>query len=121
MLLHVKRISSDVVAEGSEDYGFRDRALRDVGYRWEIVLHRWEVLTADEAAAEGHYTCFRLEEERFNKPYRVYGTPTRNGKAYGPTNWTNCASLDLAQKNVATRLKNARKRDTKKFVQQEFA
>jgi len=116
MLLYVKRLSSDMVAGGREDFGFIDQKGRACGYLWTIYLEQWQVLTERQAIDEEYKAYFRLEEKRLKTPYRVRGSPTRNGQCYGPTNWTDCASLDAAQKNVANRIKNAQKRDHKKFV-----
>jgi len=117
-LLYVKRISKNEVASGAENYGLRDQKGRTVGYRWSIVLSEVQVLSERQAIDEEYKAYFRMTEEEAGKPYRVWGSPTRDGMAYGPTNWTSCASLDAAQKNVATRIKNARKRDTKKFAKE---
>jgi hypothetical protein len=111
--VYVKNVTSTPISHGSEDHGIRDQKARRIGYNWEIRLEHFEVLPEREDG------CYRYGQDRLDKPYRVWGSPTRNGGSYGPhTGYRYFASLDAAQKNVADRIKNARKRDTKKFAKE---
>jgi len=108
-LLYVKRISKNEVASGAENYGLRDQKGRTVGYRWSIVLSEVQVLSERQAIDEEYKAYFRMTEEEAGKPYRVWGSPTRDGMAYGPTNWTSCASLERNPRIVRSKTGVARR------------
>lgn len=99
--------SYTALAEGEEDFGFTDQKGRKIGYKWTINRVTYTALPAE--AQSGYRRAPGSELE-------VWGTPTRNGAGYGPAfNRTPAKTVEEAEKIVATRIKNSRRDNTKKF------
>ena len=99
---------------GSVEHGFHDKAGRSVGYQWYIRQVTYTELA--EAAADAF--SYRLRPD--NQPalvFKMNGTPTRDGKRYGPAfNDSEFDTLEEARRHAIKRVEQARKRDAKKFA-----
>ena len=97
------------LSEGHEAFDIRDLKGRVVGYRWSISAVE-DVLTPDAKSGYGHLNHMPLNF------FRIWGTPTRDGKNYGPGfNIHDVSTLEQAEAAVFKRIHAARKRDAKKF------
>jgi hypothetical protein len=112
-----EQIRNEVEA-GKVEHGFVDQKGRAVGYHWSItsVIN---VPFADEAA-------YLARKQKWTNAFaspeamvyvEVIGFPTRDGKHYGASgNNVRVATVEEARKVVANRIRQAFKRDHKKFV-----
>jgi len=105
--------ASSQLAAGELGFNIADPKGRQTGYRWTIVQLAIELL--DDAA----YTQRSYRTHTGNGPIptiRVWGTPTRDGKNYGPAfNYTDVVTLEEANELVLARLCAAEKRDRKRW------
>lgn len=102
------------LAEGSTEFDTRDQKGRTVGYAWTVSAVKVTVLTDENRGTRrswhAHLTARPLEY------FQVWGSPTRDGKRYGPAfNTHDVATREEADKLVAKRIENARKSNAKKF------
>jgi hypothetical protein len=105
-----RRIATEI-ANGASAFGIRDMKRRETGYKWTISALRIEALPDDHS---GSYYTHTVGEP--TDLFRVWGSPTRDGKNYGPAfNYTDVLTMDDAEKLVAKRISNARNRDARKF------
>jgi hypothetical protein len=98
---------------GREAFDIRDKKSRVVGYQWEIRAGTYTPLS-DQEARWGYYSREEGDPMTF---IEVWGSPTRDGKRYGPAfNRVVVASIEDAQAVVAKRIRNARKTNAKRFA-----
>ena len=121
MTTKCKKITGDVLDSGSIDYGFTDKAGRKVGYSWSIRSCRFDAIREGDLDADQtrfNYGYYSIEDDKVGVTFfRMHGTPTRNGKGYGPAfNYVDCATLEAARRLAVGRVEAARKRDAKKFA-----
>jgi hypothetical protein len=98
------------LTEGHEAFDIRDLKGRVVGYRWSISAVE-DTLTPDAKGGYCHYNSMPLNF------FRVWGSPTRDGKNFVPGfNTHDVSTLEQAEAVVFQRIHAARKRDAKKFA-----
>jgi hypothetical protein len=101
--------------QGSVEHGITDKQGRSVGYTWKITEITYVEKTADDLNKE-FYSFYPREEGQQMNVFQMWGTPTRNGKGYGPSsNYTEFNTLEEARRATVKRIFQAEKRDTKKF------
>lgn len=106
------RKTQTTVEEGTEAFGFLDQKGRFVGYRWAIST----VTATPIPEGEKVGSCWLWPADALLTRFEVWGHPTRNGKLYGALSDTpHFDTLEEARAKVAERIRNARKRDAKKF------
>jgi hypothetical protein len=118
----VKDVVRGDLDKGVTDFGLRDQKGRACGYEWVIRTVAAEMVSVEEYAAwqadPSHPGGFYSAPAGCTRFFEVWGSPIRNGQPYGPSfNRAWHATLEAAQKAVADRIKNSRKRDTKKFAE----
>jgi len=97
------------ISRGYQDYGFKDKQGREVGYGWSFHTVTIELLP--ESATGGY--IYRGGPLSY---IAVDAYPTRNGKHYGASGRdVQVQTIDEATACVARRMAQALKRDTKKF------
>lgn len=102
------------ISYGETEFNIRDQKGRTVGYKWSISAVKVRLLTETERSERnmwhGHLVARPLEY------FQVWGTPTRDGRGYGPAfNTFDVETLAEAEKLVSKRIEAARKSNAKKF------
>jgi len=115
----IEQIRNDVDA-GPVEHGFVDLKGRKVGYAWSIasVIN---VPFADEAAyvARKQKWTNKFQNVEDMVYVELWGSPTRDGKQYGPGfNTQRVATVEEARRIIVRRVEQAAKRDRKKFVKE---
>ena len=114
-------IQSADISSALVNFDFTDQKGRTVGYKWSISTVTYVALTEAELAELAKqpypYGYYSAPDEIVGiTKFRMHGTPTRDGKGYGPAfNYTDCETLEEANRLVAKRVVQAEKRDAKKF------
>jgi hypothetical protein len=99
--------------QGSVEHGFTDQNGRSVGYTWLIREAIYAELTEDAPRWCG---CYTREDDAPMLVVEMRGSPTRDGKRYGPAfNSAQFPTLEAARQAAVKRVEQARKRDAKKF------
>ena len=107
------KVYGGTLDEGSVAHGFFDRKGRSVGYAWRIIQVDY-VSKPDHEMQYGYY--LRPDDARLHV-FELRGSPTRDGKRYGPSgNTAEFATLEQARRDAVRRVEAARKRDAKKFA-----
>lgn len=103
-----------VLARGATEFDIRDQKGRKVGYSWTISAVKVHVLTEAERAERRSWHAHI--EARPLEYFQVWGSPTRDGRNYGPAfNTFDVETLAEAEKLVSKRIEAARKSNAKKF------
>jgi hypothetical protein len=97
------------LTRGATDFGIRDNQNRCVGYAWCIFSVIYTPVP--EGQVRGY-----IGESLPHPHLEIVAFPTRNGRHYGASgNDLQCLTMEEAEKLIAKRVEQARKRDTKKF------
>lgn len=97
---------------GHSAFGLYDQKGRETGYRWSISSLAIRPIPADHRFSYYSHPVGQPMDQ-----FRVWGSPTRGGKNYGPAfNYAAVLTLDEAELLVAKRISNARNRDTKRWA-----
>lgn len=100
------------LAQGDETFGFNDQLGRAVGFKWTLR----SMVYSNDPSKESSVNWL-LYDNMPEAHFEIWSQPTRDGKGYGPAfNTAKFADRQAAEKAIAKRIDQARKRDTKKFV-----
>ncbi len=115
MTMKCSKAYGPTLDEGSVEHGVTDRLGRSVGYQWRIREVVYAEIVVDPS--RGHYSYYPREIGHPMRAFELWGSPTRDGKRYGPAfNHTEFPTLEQARRDAVRRVEQARKRDTKKFA-----
>ena len=109
--MKTRRVKTQITS-GNEAFDIRDQKGRVVGYTWTIS--NVDVIEITDPDDHWYYSHTAGDPMHF---VEVWGSPTRDGKNYGPAfNTARVASVEEAEARIAKRIKSAKRTASKKFA-----
>lgn len=115
----IQQIRNEVDA-GQVEHGFVDLKGRKVGYAWSVTsVINLPFADKVEYETRKQKWCNHFKTVEDMVYVELWGSPTRNGKQYGPGfNTQRVATVEEARRIIVKRIEQARKRDLKKFAKE---